>query len=76
MSRRETAVPLRHMMDHAKEAVSMARGQTRAELDKDRLLNPASVHLLEIIRQRFIPRREKFATSVFAPFARGRLDRR
>lgn len=49
MSRRETAVPLRHMLDHAKEAVSIARGKTRGDLDKDRLLNLALVRLLEII---------------------------
>jgi uncharacterized protein with HEPN domain len=49
MSHRETVVPLRHMLDHAKEAVSMSRGKTRADLDKDRLLNLALVRLLEII---------------------------
>lgn len=49
MSRRDIAVPLRHMLDHAKEAISMARGKTRADLDNDRLLNLALVRLLEII---------------------------
>jgi uncharacterized protein with HEPN domain len=37
------------MLDHAKEAVSMARAKTRADLDKERLLNLALVRLLEII---------------------------
>ena len=37
------------MLDHAKEAVEMARGRTRADLDKDRLLNLALVRLLEIV---------------------------
>ncbi len=49
MSRRDTGVPLRHMLHHAKEAISMARGKTRADLDNDRLLNLALVRLLEII---------------------------
>ncbi len=37
------------MLDHAKEAVSLARGKTRADLDTDRLLNLSLVRLLEII---------------------------
>ena len=49
MSRRDTTVSLRHMLDHAKEAVSIAGAKTRADLDKDRLLNLALVRLLEII---------------------------
>jgi len=43
------AVRLRHMLDHAREAVSMARGKTRGDLDTDRKLNLALVRLLEII---------------------------
>ena len=49
MSRRDTGVLLRHMLDHAKEAVSMAQGKTREDLDTDRLLNLALVRLLEIV---------------------------
>jgi uncharacterized protein with HEPN domain len=49
MSRRETAVRLRHMLDHAKEAIDIARGKTRSDLDQERLLNLALVRLLEII---------------------------
>jgi uncharacterized protein with HEPN domain len=37
------------MLDHAREAVSMVRDKTRAELDTDRKLNLALVRLLEII---------------------------
>jgi len=33
MSRHEGDVRLRHMLDHAKEAVAMVRGRTRADLD-------------------------------------------
>ena len=49
MSKHETSVRLQHMLDHAKEAVEMARGRTRADLDEDRLLNLALVRLLEIV---------------------------
>ena len=49
MSRRETTVSLRHMPDHAREAVSLAHDKARADLDKDRMLNLALVRLLEII---------------------------
>lgn len=49
MTRRDPAVRLRHMLDHAREAVEMARGCTRADLDRDRRLNLALVRLLEIV---------------------------
>jgi uncharacterized protein with HEPN domain len=37
------------MLDHAREAVAMACGRTRADLDSDRQFNLALVRLLEII---------------------------
>jgi uncharacterized protein with HEPN domain len=40
---------LRHMLDHAREAVAFACDKTRADLDADRLLNLALMRLLEII---------------------------
>jgi uncharacterized protein with HEPN domain len=49
MSRHESAVRLRHMLDHAREAVAMAAGKTRDNLDTDRKLNLALVRLLEIV---------------------------
>jgi uncharacterized protein with HEPN domain len=49
MSRHDDAVRLRHMLDHAIEAVEMCRGCQRADLDKDRKLNLALVRLIEII---------------------------
>jgi uncharacterized protein with HEPN domain len=49
MSLHNTSVSLRHMLDHALEAVAMTKGKTRADLDKDRQLNLALVRLLEII---------------------------
>lgn len=49
MSRHENIVRLRHMLDHAVEAVEMIRGKTREDLDKDRKLNLSLVRLMEII---------------------------
>ncbi len=49
MSRHEGDIRLRHMLDHAKEAVAMVGGRTRVELDSDRQLNLSLVRLLEIV---------------------------
>jgi uncharacterized protein with HEPN domain len=49
MPPRDPATRLRHILDHAKEAVAMAEGKSRADLDRDRQLNLALVRLLEII---------------------------
>ena len=40
---------LTHMRDSAREAMELARGKCRADLDLDRLLNLALVRLLEIL---------------------------
>jgi uncharacterized protein with HEPN domain len=37
------------MLDHAREAVAMAEGRKRADLDSDRQFNLALVGLLEIV---------------------------
>jgi hypothetical protein len=37
------------MLEHAREAVYMARGKTRADLDRSRQLNLALVRLLEVM---------------------------
>ena len=49
MPRHDTILRLRHMLDHAKEAVTTTQGKARTDLDTDRLLNLALVRLLEII---------------------------
>jgi uncharacterized protein with HEPN domain len=49
MTRRDPDVRLRHMLDAATEAMELARGKTRADLDADRLLNLGLVRLLEIV---------------------------
>jgi uncharacterized protein with HEPN domain len=37
------------MLDHAREAVEMVKGKTRADLDADRQLNLSLVRLVEVI---------------------------
>ncbi len=49
MSKRKDLIPLRHMYEHAKEAVSMIEGKSRSDLDTDRKLNLSLVRLLEIV---------------------------
>lgn len=49
MSRHDDGARLRHMLDHAQEAVALCAGKTRADLDRDRLLNLALVRLIEVI---------------------------
>jgi uncharacterized protein with HEPN domain len=61
MSKHDPFIRYRHMLDHAKEAISLARGKTRSDLDADRMLNLALVRLLEIIGEAAnrIPREEQ-----------------
>ena len=47
--RRDDETRLRHMLDHAAEAVELVSGRTRSELDTDRVLSLALARLLEIV---------------------------
>jgi uncharacterized protein with HEPN domain len=49
MSKHSKSIRLRHMLDHAQEALTLAKGRTREDLDSDRLLNLALVRLLEVV---------------------------
>ena len=49
MPRHDADLRLRHMLDAAHEAVQMAQGKTRADLDAYRPLNLSLVRLLEIV---------------------------
>lgn len=49
MSRHDDTVALRQMLDHLEEAVTLARGRTRADLDADRVLFLALLKLVEIV---------------------------
>lgn len=49
MTLHDPRVLLAQMRDHAGEAVTMARGRRREDMDRDRMLSLALVRLLEIV---------------------------
>ncbi|MBI5115235.1 DUF86 domain-containing protein [Candidatus Poribacteria bacterium] len=49
MTKHADVIRYRHMLDYAKEAVSLSRGRMREDLDTDRTLNLSLTRLLEII---------------------------
>jgi uncharacterized protein with HEPN domain len=49
MTRHDDTVRLRHMLDHAREAVEAIRGRQRDDLKRDRILQLALVRLVEIV---------------------------
>lgn len=49
MTRHDDATCLRHMLDHSREAVEMAAGRQRLDLNRDRMLELALVRLVEVV---------------------------
>jgi len=49
MTRHDDRVRLRHMLDHAREAVAMITGKGRTDLQRQRMLELALVRLIEIV---------------------------
>lgn len=49
MTRHDDTLRLRHILDHAREAMQLSSGKTRADLDTERLLNLGLTRLLEIV---------------------------
>ena len=49
MSRRDDTVPMRHMLDYAREITAMVHGRRRQDLDTDRMFQLTLTHLIEII---------------------------
>lgn len=49
MSLHDDRTRLEHMLEHAEEAMAMASGRSREDLDTDRQLNLSLVRLLEIV---------------------------
>jgi uncharacterized protein with HEPN domain len=49
MSKHDPLVRFRHMLDYAREAFEMARGKTSADLEENRQLGLALIHLVELI---------------------------
>ena len=46
---RDDLIRLRHMLDAAKEAVELAAGKSRHDIENERTLNLSLVRLIEII---------------------------
>jgi len=49
MSKHDPLLRLRHMLDYSREAVEMAGDKTSGELEKNRQLSLALIHLVELI---------------------------
>ena len=49
MSRHDPLIRFHHMLDYAREAVQMAGERTSAEIEKNRQLGLALIHLVELI---------------------------
>ena len=49
MTQHEEPIRLRHMLDHAREAIALAQGKTKDDFKRDRLLQLGLVRLVEII---------------------------
>jgi uncharacterized protein with HEPN domain len=49
MTRRNPHLGVQHMIEHAREALGLAAGKTRADLDQQRELELSLVRLLEIV---------------------------
>lgn len=49
MSERDPWVRVRHMRDYATEALELAEGRVREDLQTDRILRYALVHLVELV---------------------------
>ena len=49
MSRHDDAITLRQMLDHIEEAVVLAKGRTRVDLEADRVFFLALLKLVEIV---------------------------
>lgn len=67
MSQHDDTPRLRHMLDHAIEAVQLTSTRDRSDLDRDRLLNLALVRLIEIVGSQRIesPPRPRTHTLLF-----------
>lgn len=61
MTQHDPQLRLRHMLDHAREAVGMIQGRQRSDLDRDRMLELSLVRLVEIVGEAGsrIPRAEQ-----------------
>jgi len=49
MTQHDPTVRMRHMLDHAKEAVALLAGKEKADLSSNRVLELALIRLIEIV---------------------------
>ncbi len=49
MTQHDPTVRMRHMLDHAKEAIGLLAGKEKTDLSRDRVLELALVRLVEIV---------------------------
>ena len=49
MSEHDDRLPMQHMLEHAREAVEMTRGRTRADLLANRMFQLALLKLVEVV---------------------------
>ncbi len=49
MTRHDDSVRLVHMLEHAREAVELAKGLSREDLEKNRVMELALTRLVEIV---------------------------
>lgn len=49
MSKGDDLVRLRHMLDHAREAIELVKGKRRSDLEDSRVIQLALVRLIEIV---------------------------
>jgi uncharacterized protein with HEPN domain len=49
MSRHDDTISMRQMLDYAREALSMAQGRKRSDLDSDLMFQYALTHLVEVV---------------------------
>ena len=49
MPKRDDFIPMRHMLDHAREAVAMIAGKEPEDLRRNRMLELALTRLVEIV---------------------------
>ncbi len=78
MTRHDDVIRLRHMLDYAQEAVEMARGRQREDLQRDRMLQLALVRLVEIVGEaaaRVGPETQERFAYIPWPQARGMRNR-
>ena len=55
MTEHDDRLPMHQMLEHAREAVDMIRGRTRAELRTNRILQLALVHLVQVVGEAATP---------------------